>query len=122
MATPASRTRRGVGTQHGHIGARAAMAESIHGWASKCTRKRLCGGKRVLVFQTWMGHMPGKLRFRWTGPYWIVGAENDTFQLGTSAGEVFRQKVNGFRLKPYLGPTPPNPFHAITDTADGSLH
>ena len=29
-------------------------------------------GKAVLVFQTRMGKMPGKLRFRWTGPYWIV--------------------------------------------------
>ena len=26
-------------------------------------------GKAVLVFQTRMGKMPGKLRFRWTGPY-----------------------------------------------------
>ena len=57
-------------------------------------------GKAVLVFQTRMGQMPGKLRFRWTGPYWVVGAENDTFQLGTLAGEVLRQKVNGFCLKP----------------------
>ena len=26
-------------------------------------------GKPVLVFQTRMGKIPGKLRFRWTGPY-----------------------------------------------------
>ena len=32
-------------------------------------------GRAVLVFQTCMGKMPGKLRFRWTGPYWIVAAE-----------------------------------------------
>ena len=78
-------------------------------------------GKAVLVFQTQMGQMPGKLRFRWTGPYWIVGAENDTFQLGTLAGEVLRQKVNGFHLKPYMGPTPPNSFPAEQDKAGESV-
>ena len=78
-------------------------------------------GKAVLVFQTRMGQMPGKLRFRWTGPYWIVGAEQGTFQLGTLAGEVLQQKVNGFRLKPYLGPTPPNPFPAGQDKAGKSM-
>ena len=69
-----------------------------------------------------MGQMPGKLQFRWTGPYWIVGAENDTFQLGTLAGELVRQKVNGFRLKPYLGPTLANLFHTVIDTAKGPIH
>ena len=29
-------------------------------------------GKPMLVFQTKMGSMPGKLRFRWTGLVWIV--------------------------------------------------
>ena len=58
-------------------------------------------GKVVLVFQTRMGKMPGKLRFRWTGPYWIVVAEKGTFTLGTLAGEILPQKVNGFRLKAY---------------------
>ena len=77
-------------------------------------------GKAVLVFQTRMGQMLGKLRSCWTGPYWIVGVENDTFQLGTHVGEVLRQKVNGFTLKPYLGPTPPNPFHTVNDTAEES--
>ena len=77
-------------------------------------------GKAVLVFQTRMGQMLGKLRFRWTGPYWIVGTENGTFQLGTLAGEVLRKKVNGFRLKPYLGPTPPNLFQDEQNNAEES--
>ena len=72
-------------------------------------------GKALLVFQTRMGKMPGKLRFRWTGPYWIVAAEKGTFTLGTLAGETLPQKVNGYRLKPYAGPTPPNPFIRRTD-------
>ena len=29
-------------------------------------------GKPVLVFQTRVGSMPGKLRFRWMGSYWIT--------------------------------------------------
>ena len=31
--------------------------------------KEFAVGRVVLVFQTRMGHMPGKLRFHWTGPY-----------------------------------------------------
>ena len=72
-------------------------------------------GRAVLVFQTRMGKMPGKLRFRWTGPYWIVATEKGTFTLGTLAGETLPQKVNGYRLKPYTGPTPPNPFKKSMD-------
>ena len=67
-------------------------------------------GKPVLVFQTRMGKMPGKLRFRWTGPYWITREFNGSYQLGTLAGEVLGKWVNGFRLKPYKGPMPRNPF------------
>ena len=54
--------------------------------------------------------MPGKLQFRWTGPFWIIGAYNETFQLGMLAGEALSHWVNGFRLKPYCGLTPHNPF------------
>ena len=72
-------------------------------------------GKAVLVLLTRMGKIPGKLCFRWTGPYWIVAAKKGTFTLGTLAGEILPQKVNGFRLKPYTGPTPPNPFEKATD-------
>ena len=74
-------------------------------------------GKPVLVFQTRMGKMPGKLRFRWTGPYWITREFNGSYQLGTLVGEVLGKWVNGFRLKPYNGPMPRNPFEQVkTDT------
>ena len=59
-------------------------------WHRNTREKDFMVGKPVLVFQTRMGQMPGKLRFRWTGPYWIVGAENDTFSLGTLAGDILR--------------------------------
>ena len=76
-------------------------------------------GKPVLVFQTRMGKMPGKLRFRWTGPYWLTREYNGSYQLGTLAGEVLGKWVNGFRLKPYRGPMPRNPFTQHTDTLPG---
>ena len=72
-------------------------------------------GKAVLVFQTRMGKMPGKLQFRWTGSYWIVAAEKGMFTLGTLAGEILPQKVNRYRLKTYAGATLPNPFKKTTD-------
>ena len=76
--------------------------------------ERFGEGKAVLVFQTRMGKMPGKLRFRWSRPYWIVAAEKGTFMMGTLAGEILPQKVNGYRLKTYVEPTPPNPFIKTT--------
>ena len=88
----------------------------------KGREKDFMAGRPVLVFQTRMGQMPGKLRFRWTGPYWIVDAENGTFTLGTLAGEIMRQKVNGFRLKPYFGPMPPNPFRAEQGMTEKTGH
>jgi hypothetical protein len=54
--------------------------------------------------------MPGKLRLRWTGPYWILHEKNGTYHLGTLLGEVVTQWANGFRLKLYYGKLPPNPF------------
>ena len=51
-----------------------------------------------------------------------VGAENGTFELGTLAAKVLCLKVNVFRLKPYLGLMPPNPFHAVVNMAKDSVH
>ena len=67
-------------------------------------------GQPVLVFQTQLGAMSRKLQFRWMEPFWIIETFNDTFHLGTLAGETLKNWVNRFRLKSYHGPTPPNPF------------
>mgnify|MGYP007007545886 CR=1 FL=1 len=40
----------------------------------------------------------------------MIGVENGTFELGILVGEVWQQKVNGFQLKSYQGPTPPYHF------------
>jgi hypothetical protein len=63
--------------------------------------------------------MPGKLRLRWTGPYWIVKADNGTYQLGTLSGEVLTQWANvHFRLKPYYGKMPANLFMSGQTSGD----
>jgi hypothetical protein len=49
----------------------------------KRNEERFGIGKAVLLFQSRSGLMPGKLRLQWTGPYWIVKADNGTYQLGT---------------------------------------
>ena len=62
----------------------------------KRTEKPLTLGKPMLVFQTRLSAMPGKLRFRWTSPFWIIDEFNDTFQLGTLVGDIVKSWVNGF--------------------------
>jgi hypothetical protein len=78
----------------------------------KRNEQKFSKGKAVLLFQSRSGLMPGKLWLRWTGPYWIVNEDSGTYQLGTLFGEVLPQwtNTNGFRLKPYYGKMPPNPF------------
>ena len=67
-------------------------------------------GKLVLVFQTRSGLMTGKLRLTWVGPYWIVDSKDGTYSLRALNGERLAKLVNGFRMKPYYGKMPPNPF------------
>ena len=67
-------------------------------------------GKLVLVFQTRMGNMPGKLRFRWISPFWVTKEFVGSYQLGTLAGELLSKWVNDFRLKPYKARMLENPF------------
>ena len=54
--------------------------------------------------------MPGKLRFQWTGPFWVTREFNGSYQLGTLAGELLSKWVNDFRLNPYKGRMPKTPF------------
>ena len=66
--------------------------------------------KPVLVFQTRMGSLLRKLRFWWTGPFWVTREFNGSYQLGTLAEELLSKWVNGFRLKPYKGQMSENLF------------
>ena len=74
--------------------------------------------KLVLVFQTRMGSMPGKLRFWWTGPFWVTREFNGSYQLGILAGEILSKWVNRFGLKPYKGRMPENPFKTLGSTEE----
>ena len=76
----------------------------------KGTEEALTIDKPVVIFQTRLGAIPGKLRFQWTGPFKIIDEFNDTFQLGTLTGDIVQCWINGFRRRTYHGTTPPNPF------------
>ena len=79
--------------------------------------------KPVLVFQTRSGLMPKKLQLRWVGPYRIINGKDGTYKLGTLNGDKLAQPVNGFRMKPYYGKMPPNPFLKELETgAEEATH
>ena len=65
-----------------------------------------------------MGSMPEKLRFPWTGTYWIMKEFKGSYQLGTFARELLEKWVNIFRLKPYKGSMPANPFKASEENKE----
>jgi hypothetical protein len=44
--------------------------------------------KAILVFQTKSGKMPGKLKLRWSGPFWILNVQDDTYQLENLQGDI----------------------------------
>ena len=62
--------------------------------------------------------MLGKLRFQWTGPFWITKEFKGPYELGTLAGEVLEKWVNGFQVKPYKGPMLVNPFKEPDERKD----
>ena len=86
-----------------------------HRWGNE---KEFEVGKPVLLFQTRLGNMPGKLRFRWTGPFWITKEYNGSYQLVTLAGEIIDKGANGFWLKPYKGRMPANLFQMNKEPHD----
>ena len=59
--------------------------------------------------------MPGKLRFQWTGPFWVTREFNGSYQIGALVGELLSKWGNGFRLKLYKGRMPNNPFKEPKD-------
>ena len=77
-----------------------------------CHRRRniaaLQVGTPALVFSTCSGLMPGKLKLRWLGPFWITNSHAGTF--GTLDGQILPTWVNDFWFKTYNGMMPPNPF------------
>ena len=65
-------------------------------------RRELKAGDQVLLFNSRLRLFPGKLKSKWSGPYTVVSSSTiGAVTFRTTNHEEF--KVNGQRLKPYLG-------------------
>ena len=68
----------------------------------KILRREIKAGNQVLLFNSRLKLFPWKLKSKWSGPYTVVASTPvEAVALKTSNGEEF--KVNGQRLKQYLG-------------------
>ena len=68
----------------------------------KILRREFKAGDQVLLFNSILKLFPRKLKSKWSGPYTVVGITTfGVVTLKTNNGEEF--KVNGQRLKQYLG-------------------
>ncbi|XP_062109871.1 uncharacterized protein LOC133821741 [Humulus lupulus] len=66
------------------------------------SRKEFQPGQHVLLFNSRLKLFPGKLKSRWSGPYTVVMVfPYGSLELKNRNNETF--KVNGQRVKPYLG-------------------
>jgi hypothetical protein len=65
-------------------------------------RKQFSIGQKVLLFNSRLKFMPGKLRSRWIGPFVVVNIfPNGVIEIQSlETNKIF--KVNGHRLKPYI--------------------
>ena len=72
-------------------------------WHDKgLNRKEFEPGQQVLLFNSRLKLFPGKLKSRWSGPYTVIKVfPYGAVELRGETGNLF--KVNGQRLKPYLG-------------------
>ncbi|XP_042051479.1 uncharacterized protein LOC121796760 [Salvia splendens] len=72
-------------------------------WQNKnLQRKELNVGQKVLLFQSRLKLMPGKLRSKWAGPYTIVSIRaNGAIELQGSEPDSSSFLVNGHQVKPY---------------------
>ncbi|XP_062118309.1 uncharacterized protein LOC133831923 [Humulus lupulus] len=72
-------------------------------WHNKSlSQKEFQPGQQVLLFNSRLKLFPGKLKSRWSGPYTVVTVfPYGSLELKNQNNETF--KVNGQRVKPYLG-------------------
>ena len=70
---------------------------------SKCQKRELAEGQKVLLFNSRLKLFPGKLKSRWSGPFKLVKIypHGAVELLNEKNGEKF--KVNGQRVKTYFG-------------------
>ena len=77
--------------------------ERTKAWHDKnLIRKEFQPGQQVLLFNSRLQLFPGKLKSRWSGPFTVVQVfPYGSVEVRGNSGDSF--KVNGQRLKPYLG-------------------
>ncbi|XP_073017186.1 uncharacterized protein [Primulina eburnea] len=77
--------------------------EQTKKWHDKLiVRKELKPGQQVLLFNSRLNLFPGKLKSRWSGPFFVETVyPHGAIELKCSDGRTF--KVNGQRFKPYYG-------------------
>ena len=65
------------------------------------SRKVFEKGQKVLLYHSHFKLIPGKLRSRWVGPFFVTNVfEHGAIEITSEkTGKIF--KVNGHRLKPY---------------------
>ncbi|XP_016185619.1 uncharacterized protein LOC107627285 [Arachis ipaensis] len=85
-------------------------------------RREFWAGELVLLYNSWLRLMPGKLRSRWEGPYRVEKKEPyGVYHLRhPSSPNIF--KVNGHRLKLYHGENKSNKkveVFLLEDTPEG---
>ncbi|XP_047949226.1 uncharacterized protein LOC125195066 [Salvia hispanica] len=84
---------------------------------------RMPGKLKVLLFQSRLKLMPGKLKSKWVGPYTIVGIRaNGEVEIQGSASNSVPFLVNGHRVKVYrdnseLCVVDEVPLHALPTTS-----
>ncbi|XP_076893036.1 uncharacterized protein LOC143544949 [Bidens hawaiensis] len=76
-------------------------------------QKQFQVGDRVLLYNSRLRLFPGKLKSRWSGPFSVRHVfDYGTVEIGHEDGRIF--KVNGHRLKHYLG----EPVETVLEVVD----
>ena len=93
----------------------AIYKEKTRAWHdSKIIRKEFKVGDKVLVYNSRLHIFPGKLRSRWFGPFMVARVFSyEAVELFNKDG-VTTFKVNGQRVKPYIGGFSSAPFDEFT--------
>ena len=67
-------------------------------WLDKHKKKKQFElGDKVLVYNSKLGKMPGKLKLRYSGPFLVLkDLGKGTFVLGDSIGGVLKKPVDGY--------------------------
>ena len=86
-----------------------AKNKAFHG--KHINRKKFYVHDKVWLYNSRLKLFPGKLRSRWDGPYEVLETFDNGLVLILDPKIKNSFKVNGHRLKPYIGEEGPPPTH-----------